>query len=152
MVVSVKGLLFCVALVAVSPAAFAQSNDARSQLAAQAETARAEVATGQDLVAWQTLEQRRLTGSSAVEAYKGFLTRYVGSPLAVMAWERLVELGAPLEAWMEDPQVKLVIAPVRRAWEQAQRALTAAATRRPVQMMDLGDAVVEEDEARDTGR
>lgn len=151
--VSVKGLLFCVALLSASSSAFAQSNEGRQQGGTQVvDNSRAEVATGQDLVAWQTLEQRRLTGTSAVEAYKGYLTRYVSSPLAVMAWERLVDLGAPLDAWMEDPQVKTALAPVRRAWEQAQRTLASASPRRPVQNFDLDAVVEEEDEARDTGR
>ncbi|HMV66548.1 MAG TPA: hypothetical protein PKA64_06835 [Myxococcota bacterium] len=144
----------CLVLLLAATTASAQSNEqpARQQAAAAAEAARAEVATGQDLVAWQTIEQRRLTGETAVAAYRGFLERYVGSPLAVMAWSRLVDLGAPIEAWMEDPQVKAALAPVRRAWEQAQRSIAALSPRRPVQMMEMGDAVADEDGARDTGR
>jgi hypothetical protein len=139
----VKVFAVATLLALVSPSAFAQ----------QHEIARSEVATGQDLVAWQTLEQRRLAGSAAIEAYKAYLLRYPESPFAVAAFGRLVDLRAPVDAWIEEPEMKVAITPIRRAWEQSQRTLTAATARRAVVMMDLGDAIADEDDGgRDTGR
>lgn len=46
------------------------------------------VTTGQDLVAWRELQQQTDPG-----AWRGFLLAYPDSPLAELAWRRLVEVG-----------------------------------------------------------
>ena len=159
-----KGLLVGIVLLAMSPSAFAQqsqradgAHDGRTETSptvrADGPTSlRAEVALGQDLVAWQTLEQRRMVGAPAIDAYKSFMLHYSGSPLAVMAFGRLNDLHAPFELWAEDPELKAAIAPIRRAWEATQRALASTSAHKPVAMMDMGDAIVEDSETQDTGR
>lgn len=124
---------------------------------AQAQEARSEsvpeIVSGQDLMAWQQLEQRRLVGTEAVSAYRTYLLTWIGSPLAVAAWDRLVTLGAGDEGWLEEnSQLKLAVAQVRRTWEQGRRALAGvAAARKPAALVVVDDAVAD-DGVEDTGR
>ncbi len=46
------------------------------------------VASGEDLVAWRALQQE-----TDPSAWRGFLLAYPDSPLAELAWRRLVEVG-----------------------------------------------------------
>jgi hypothetical protein len=82
-----------------------------------------EVASGADLAAWQALEQRRLSGDDAAEAYRGFLLSYTESPLAVMAWTRLLSLDATDGSWLQSAPVRTIVQQVRRRWEAHQQAL-----------------------------
>jgi hypothetical protein len=82
-----------------------------------------EVASGADLDAWQALEQRRLSGGDAADAYRVFLLTYTQSPLAVAAWSRLLSLEATEGAWLQSPPVRAVAQQVRRRWEVQQANL-----------------------------
>jgi hypothetical protein len=82
-----------------------------------------EIASGADLDAWQVLEQRRLLGPQAVVEYQAYVLQFSASPLAVMAWDRLVDAGGVDGAWTQAVAVRGVVAQVRRQWEHHQRIL-----------------------------
>lgn len=91
-----------------------------------------EVASGVDLDAWQSLEQRRLAGEQAVDAYRGYVLAYTESPLAVMAWSRLLELGAAEGEWSQALPARAAVQQVRRRWQAHQHALADAQRDQPV--------------------
>lgn len=80
------------------------------------------VARGEDVTAWQLIEQRRLVGDFAVEAYRRFVVDYNESPLAVAAWERLNTLSATGGDWREDVLMRTALDDVERRW-RAHRAV-----------------------------
>ncbi len=106
-----------------------------------------EVVAGRDLTAWQILEQRRLTGAAAVDAYRAYLLLHSDSPFAVAAFGRLVELNGVEGTWADDPAVKAIVTTVRRAWEDNQRAVAAAGPgaqgKRTIATIDIADGFVE---------
>lgn len=81
-----------------------------------------EVASGDDLHAWQALELQRLSGAEAVAAYRGFLERFAASPLSEVAWGRLVALQAD-EVWLTDASGRQALEQVREAWLRHQARL-----------------------------
>ena len=106
-----------------------------------APAASTEVVAGRDLTAWQILEQRRLSGVTAVDAYRSFILLYNDSPFAIAAYGRLVELGGVEGTWTDDPAVKAVVNVVRREYTENQRILadSSSGTRRPIVSIDLSD-------------
>lgn len=82
----------------------------------------AQVVTGEDLSAWQRLENLTLTGPDAVAAYRGFVVTYASSPLAEAAWSRLVALGGDAP-WSDDPALLDVLVDVRGRFEAHQKSL-----------------------------
>jgi hypothetical protein len=123
MVRSVLLLLFVVVWIALPHTARAQQPQAEAH--AEARTRQpVEVASGQDLVAWQSLEHLRLQGTQAVLAYRTFVLDYDASPLAVAAWSRLVELGGALIDH-KDERVAKTLAAVRDRWATLQAAVAS---------------------------
>lgn len=101
------------------------------------------VAQGEDLSAWQALEQQRLEGDAAVVAYRRYVETWVDSPLAVVAWGRLAALGAE-GAWGDASQVDRLEG-VRARW-QALRTADARPTRVAQLMLPpTDDATVDAD-------
>ena len=80
-----------------------------SLLATQALAQPVEVASGADLEAWQVLEQRRLVGQEAAVAYQAYVLQFAASPLAVVAWDRLVSAGGADGAWTQAVAVRGVV-------------------------------------------
>lgn len=80
------------------------------------------VARGEDVTAWQLMEQRRLMGDFAVDAYREFVITYDESPLAVAAWDRLNTLSATGGEWREDAELRQALDDVERRW-RAHRAV-----------------------------
>lgn len=111
-----------------------------------------EVASGMDLVAWQSLEHLRLQGTSAVQAYRTFVLDYDASPLAVAAWSRLVELGANLVE-DRDEKVARTLQAVRDRWQSLQDTIAAKPVDDTVVTIDLTDGFDDDGAAalRDTG-
>lgn len=95
-----------------------------AMLSAPAAAQPLEVATGDDLQAWQALEHQRLVGGEAVIAYRGFVERFAASPLAEVAWGRLVALKAD-EVWLTDAAGRQGLEQLRHAWERHQARLRA---------------------------
>lgn len=100
------------------------------------------VQRGEDLTAWQLIEVQRLEGDAAVAAYRGFIEAYGASPLAVVAWGRLVGLGQSDVAWRDDTTLRQTLGGIRRQWEQAQRLVSEGSQRRAV--ADASDDLVDE--------
>lgn len=75
----------------------------------------ATVASGEDLAVWQALEHRRLAGLDRVAAYRAFVERFPSSPLAVVAWGRLHEVGMA-SVWSEDVELAARLADVQARW------------------------------------
>lgn len=108
------------------------------------------VVNGEDLVVWQTLENRALTSDQATEAYRGFVLQFNDSPLAEMAYARLVALGTDAP-WTDDTIVLGALGRVRGRFEAHQKSL-AAPPRAKIAMIDLSEADDDAAAARDTGR
>jgi hypothetical protein len=108
------------------------------------------VANGEDLIAWQTLENRTLTAEQAADAYRGFVLQFNDSPLAEMAYARLVALGMDAP-WTDDATVLSALGSVRNRFEAHQKAL-ATPPKAKVAMIDLSEDDDDATAARDTGR
>lgn len=111
----------------------------------QAQAGEAPHLSGADLHEWALLEQRRLAGAEAVQAYRAFALRWSESLLAEAAWDRLISLAVdPLEGAAPGERQRLVR--VRARWMERRRALAAASrsSRRPAGVVDLdvSDAAV----------
>lgn len=87
-----------------------------------------DVASGTDLVAWQTLEHRRLEGDPAVASYRAFIETFGASPLSVAAYGRLVDLDRA-EPWSDDVGLRAQVEGLRRHWVSLQAELRTAPTR-----------------------
>lgn len=98
-----------------------------------------EVASGQDLGAWISLEQRRLEGAERIEAYRAFVLAWASSPLASVAYARLVELGAE-QAWTDDEAALARLATVQGRWAEQQAVLARRAEVASVASIDLDAA------------
>ena len=95
-----------------------------------------EVISGQDLVSCQEMEQRRLDGEEAVAAYRSLSEDYPTSPLAEVAWTRLVDQGPLDEAWTQARPIRPHIRDLRMSWDQHQRALGRTSTSVVVATLD----------------
>ncbi len=95
-----------------------------------------QVASGEDLGAWISLEQRRLEGAERTAAYRAFVLAWASSPLATAAWDRLVELSAD-QPWSEDPMELERIAQVQARWADQKLALRETQARRRVASISL---------------
>lgn len=121
----IRSLMFPAAFVAL--AAFVSGTAAAQPL---------EVAAGEDLGAWISLEQRRLEGPDRVAAYRAYVLAWASSPLATVAWDRLVDLGADLP-WSEDPVTLAAITSVKERWIAQRGALSRRPAPAAVASIDL---------------
>lgn len=79
---------------------------------------------GGDLVAWQDLALRQLEDAEAIVGYRAFIQNWPTSPLAEVAWSRLVALGAETGSWTLEPGVRpRVLADLRRSWRSHEEVL-----------------------------
>ena len=95
-----------------------------------------EVISGQDLVSWQEMEQRRLEGDEAVASYRKFIQEFPTSPLAEVAWTRLRDHGQVDETWTQARPIRPHVRDLRMSWEQHQRALSRTSSSVVVAKLD----------------
>lgn len=133
---------FTVLFGTASGPAYANPEPSGAVPASSTATPSREVVAGRDLTAWQSLEQRRLAGSTAVDGYQAFVLLYPESPFAVMAWDRLVTLGGVDGPWAADPALRPTLDSVRARFDAHQRSLREATTRRDVKDMTVSGGFV----------
>ncbi len=133
--------VWCALACAAPAVAYANPEATGSSVSAAAPSGR-EVVAGRDLTAWQSLEQRRLAGSTAVDGYQAFVLLYPESPFAVMAWDRLVTLGGVDGPWAADPALRPTLDSVRARFDAHQRGLREATTRRDVKDLSVSGGFV----------
>jgi hypothetical protein len=100
------------------------------------------VALGQDLVAWRALQEQ-----TEPTAWRAFLMEYPNSPLAELAWRRLVEVGhAP------DPTANPTLARIAASYVQHEAELARSPEGFAVATLRLQDPPAEAVPSRGTRR
>ncbi len=100
------------------------------------------VVAGDDLVAWRALQEQTDPG-----AWRGFLLSYPDSPLAELAWRRLVEVGhAP------DPTSNPTMSRIAASFEQHEADLARTPEGYAVATLRLEDEGPSPDESRTSRR
>ncbi len=98
--------------------------------------------TGQDLVAWRALQEQTDPG-----AWRGFILAFPDSPLAELAWRRLVEVGhAP------DPTSNPALARIATSYAQHQADLARTPEGYAVATLRLNEAQPADADDRGTRR